>query len=596
MLKHSLILLKTPKRPISNVLLRNLEVNIRKNVSANDPYLHWKNKTRFFSTSSANGEDDSEAGKVVRKVLEEQRTNENIAKNSGNIIDKTKTLLQGDQTKSENPDLIQNSRTLLKVVPRKREKTDFSKPHTDNIFITPSRALNEYSLDFRELTSLTKYTRRSPYPERDDITVYLRGEVEKKAIEKFGSFEALQQHRNRRKVMENIERNTFLSEADIRQAIEDYNKQHEDRTIDSDNSKISEEKPYIFKPQIKDPNLRASIFKIGPGKVILYAVAINGANCLMKLIAWLYTGSHSMFSEFIHSLADCLNQIILAVGLHQSLKQPDTHHPYGWSNFRNVSSLISGVGIFCLGAGLSWYHGILGLLNTQPIDSLFWAIAILGGSFVSEGATLLIAINQIRQSAKAQGIDFSTYVWQGYDPSTNVVLLEDAAAVLGVSLAASCMAITHMTGSHIADAAGSLLIGTLLSGVASFIIYTNSVALVGRSIPTEKKLQITEELEKDRMIRCLHDVKATSMGSSFVRFKAEVDFDGRELTRKYLESIDVEKLTEEVNELKSVEDVEQFLLKHGENIIDTMGSEVDRIEKKLKKKHPEVRHVDLETL
>lgn len=63
-----------------------------------------------------------------------------------------------------------------------------------------------------------------------------------------------------------------------------------------------------------------------------------------------------------------------------------------------------------------------------------------------------------------------------------------------------------------------------------------------------------------------------------------------------MESIDLEKLTQEVNELKNGEDVEKFLLDHGEKIIDTMGSEVDRIEKKLKKKHPEVRHVDLETL
>jgi len=38
-------------------------------------------------------------------------------------------------------------------------------------------------------------------------------------------------------------------------------------------------------------------------------VCSNAANCVMKCIAWLYTGSHSMFSEFIHSLADTANQV-----------------------------------------------------------------------------------------------------------------------------------------------------------------------------------------------------------------------------------------------------------------------------------------------
>lgn len=39
-----------------------------------------------------------------------------------------------------------------------------------------------------------------------------------------------------------------------------------------------------------------------------------------------------------------------------------------------VASLISGVGIFCVGTGLSLYHGITGLINPQPIEDFFWVI------------------------------------------------------------------------------------------------------------------------------------------------------------------------------------------------------------------------------
>ena len=46
------------------------------------------------------------------------------------------------------------------------------------------------------------------------------------------------------------------------------------------------------------------------------------------------------------------------------------------------------------------------------------------------------------------------------------------------------------------------------------------------------------------MIRSIHDVKATDMGGQTVMFKAEVDIDGREITRSYLEKIDIEKLLE----------------------------------------------------
>lgn len=47
----------------------------------------------------------------------------------------------------------------------------------------------------------------------------------------------------------------------------------------------------------------------GSGKVVHTAVIINAANCLFKTVAWLYSGSHSMFAEAVHSLADTLNQV-----------------------------------------------------------------------------------------------------------------------------------------------------------------------------------------------------------------------------------------------------------------------------------------------
>ncbi|KAJ8913041.1 hypothetical protein NQ315_002057 [Exocentrus adspersus] len=49
----------------------------------------------------------------------------------------------------------------------------------------------------------------------------------------------------------------------------------------------------------------------------------------------------------------------------------DSYHPYGYSNMKYVASLISGVGIFCVGTGLSFYHGISGLMHPTPMDDFF---------------------------------------------------------------------------------------------------------------------------------------------------------------------------------------------------------------------------------
>lgn len=121
-----------------------------------------------------------------------------------------------------------------------------------------------------------------------------------------------------------------------------------------------------------------------------------------------------MFAESIHSLADTINQLILAYGIHKSTQTADSDHPYGYANMKYVSSLISGVGIFCVGAGLSFYHGIHGLMHPEPIQDYTWAFACLFGSFVSEGATLMVAANAIRNSAKTAKMSFGRYgEWKG---------------------------------------------------------------------------------------------------------------------------------------------------------------------------------------
>ncbi|KAM0727586.1 Proton-coupled zinc antiporter SLC30A9, mitochondrial [Formica fusca] len=454
---------------------------------------------------------------------------------------------------------------------KKRIRVDKSTSSLERNFITPVRAMSDFLLKPSDLESLPKTKRRSPYELEPPITVYWRKDVEAKALEVWGSREALLKELLKKEVERKIyQQNVFT----VKRRLRDYR-----REIGNKAEIIQEE----------------GLFGRS-GKVVLTAIAINASNFLCKLIAWLYTGSHSMFSECIHSAADTCNQLILAYGIHKSVQNPDSDHPYGYTNMKYVSSLISGVGIFCVGTGLSFYHGIHGLLFPAPLDSFFWAYFVLGGSLLSEGATLMIALHSIKRGAEERKESFKQFVLEGQDPSVNVVLMEDFAAVLGVIVAAGCMGLTSYLENSMFDAFGSLLVGGLLGGVASFIIYSNVAALIGRSISQENLDKINAELEADIMVRAIHDVKGIDMGNHLVRYKAELDFDGRELTRSYLDKHDLITMLEEVKSMHNIEELEAFLLKHGENIVDMLGGEIDRIELKLKKNHPEIRHCDLEIL
>uniref|UniRef100_A0AAR2KUT1 Proton-coupled zinc antiporter SLC30A9, mitochondrial n=1 Tax=Pygocentrus nattereri TaxID=42514 RepID=A0AAR2KUT1_PYGNA len=448
----------------------------------------------------------------------------------------TELAATGDtsEPKAQSLKKAESIQVKVRAVLKKRE---YGTRYTQNNFITAVRAMNEFCLKPSDLEQLRKIRRRSPHDDTEAFTVFLRSDVEAKALDVWGSMEALARER---KLRSEVERQYQESMWTLQLLIE---------------------------LQLPRSGKRATFLQ-GPGKVVMVAICINGLNFFFKLLAWVYTGSASMFSEAIHSLADTCNQALLALGISQSVRNPDAVHPYGFSNMRYIASLISGVGIFMMGAGLSWYHGIMGLLHPQPMESLLWAYCILAGSLVSEGGNVM----------------------QSRDPSTNVVLLEDAAAVLGVMLAAGCMGLTSLTGNPYYDSLGSLGVGTLLGTVSAFLIYTNTEALLGRSIRAEHVQKLTEFLESDPAVRAIHDVKATDMGLSTVRFKAEVDFDGRVVTRSYLEKQDIDQILHDIQQVKTPEELESFMLKHGENIIDTLGAEVDRLEKD-KRKHlnPEVK-------
>ncbi|XP_050730739.1 zinc transporter 9-like isoform X3 [Eriocheir sinensis] len=489
---------------------------------------------------------------------------------------------------------------VIKVMPRKKERLRFdsSHPSLERNFITAVRAMAEFLLKPSDLENLRKTKRRSPFENEPPITVYWRKDVEAKAVTVWGSEEALENERKKRE--KEIRRYQQMDVFHVKRAVKKF---------------------YILRNVIRSLRQRADIFNIkrllrehrrdqrtspepqranqgldSSGKVVWAAVVINGANLVMKLGAWAFTGSHSLFAEALHSFADVTNQLILAYGIHKSKQSADVVHPYGYTTMRYVSSLISGAMIFCVGSGLSIQHGIQGLMEPSEVVPLYWAFYILGGSLITEGGTLLMAVHAIRKGAQHQQMSFMEYVLRGQDPSVNVVLLEDMAAVVGVGVAMGCMGLTSLLGSHIPDAIGSCLIGGILACVSGFIIYTNSAALVGKSIPQHRLEKINEELEGDVLIRAIYDVKGIDMGTGLVRYKAEVDFDGRELTRGYLDQQDLEALLKEMQNLKTIEEVEAFLLKHGENIVDSLGEQVDRIETILKKSHPEIRHCDLEIL
>ncbi|XP_027126767.1 metal tolerance protein C4-like isoform X1 [Coffea arabica] len=317
----------------------------------------------------------------------------------------------------------------------------------------------------------------------------------------------------------------------------------------------------------------------------------------LKFGVWFATSSHVMLAEVVHSIADFLNQALLAYGLSSSKRAPDAIHPYGYSKERFVWSLISAVGIFCLGSGATIVHGIQNLWTSQSPVHIEYAALVIGGSFLIEGASLLVAVSAVRKGAAAEGMKVRDYIWRGHDPTAVAVMTEDGAAVTGLAIAAASLVAVNTTGNPVYDPIGSIIVGNLLGMVAIFLIQRNRHALIGRAIDNNDMERVLQFLKNDTVVDAVYDCKSEVIGPGFFRFKAEIDFNGVVLVQNYLDRAGREDWARQFREAAEQKD-DAALLKimsnYGEEVVTALGSEVDRLEKEIQEIVPGIKHVDIE--
>ncbi|XP_024979467.1 metal tolerance protein C4 isoform X1 [Cynara cardunculus var. scolymus] len=321
----------------------------------------------------------------------------------------------------------------------------------------------------------------------------------------------------------------------------------------------------------------------------------------LKFGVWLFTSSHVMLAEVVHSVADFANQALLLYGLRSSKRAPDALHPYGYSKERFVWSLISAVGIFCLGSGATIVNGVQNLWTSQPPGNIMYAALVIGGSFIIEalvlGASLAVAVHAVRKGAAAEGMKVRDYVWRGHDPTSVAVMTEDGAAVTGLLIAAGSLVAVNLTGNPIYDPIGSIIVGNLLGVVAIFLIQRNRHALIGRAIDDHDMKRVLEFLKNDPVVDSVYDCKSEVIGPGFFRFKAEIDFNGAILVQNYLSRTGPEEWARKFQDAAKEKDETEMLKVmsfYGEEVVTALGSEVDRLEKEIQEIVPGIRHVDIE--
>lgn len=260
----------------------------------------------------------------------------------------------------------------------------------------------------------------------------------------------------------------------------------------------------------------------GSKKVIYAALIANAIIAVVKFIAAAITGSSAMFSEGIHTTVDTGNQLMLLLGLKKAKKPADKLHPFGYGKEIYFWSFVVAIMIFAIGAGISIYEGIHSVMDPHPIENAIVSYGVLGGAMVITGIAWYFAWKEFKRVKGDRG--YFEAVQKGKNPTTFVVLFEDSAALLGLSVAIIGIGLSQWTGMPVFDGIASIVIGIILGTTAAWLAYETKGLLIGESADPHMLKEIEKELSSYKKIKNVNEVLTLHMGPNFILINISVDF------------------------------------------------------------------------
>jgi len=258
-------------------------------------------------------------------------------------------------------------------------------------------------------------------------------------------------------------------------------------------------------------------------KFAIYAAAVgNLAIAASKFVAFFFTGSTALLTEGIHSLVDTGNQGLLMLGLTRAAKPPDPGHPFGHGMELYFWSFVVALMIFALGGAFSIYEGLQKAMHPEPMSRPWINFLVLGVAILFEGASFAIAMREHRRR-NPTGRLLAT-VRRSKDPSLFAVLLEDAAALMGLLFALAGVTAASVLHVPQADGLASIAIGLLLMAVAAFMANETRSLLTGEAAAAEVVADVRHILERDDRVKKVIEVLSLHLGPREILVGVTIDF------------------------------------------------------------------------
>lgn len=261
----------------------------------------------------------------------------------------------------------------------------------------------------------------------------------------------------------------------------------------------------------------------GGTRAVVAALVANLGIAASKLAVFAFTGSASMLSEGIHSIADSGNQVLLLVGGRHAKRDASDEHQFGYGRVRYVYSFIVAIVLFVVGGLFSLVEGVHKVQAPEELHSPLLAFGVLAVAVVLEGFSLRTALREV--SLVRGNRSLWQFVRAARQPELPVIVLEDIGALLGLMFAATGVGIATLTGDPRWDGIGAIAVGALLMVIAVILSLETTSMLVGESALAEDQAAISQSLAAAAVTHRLIHVRTMYVGPDELLVAAKIAVD-----------------------------------------------------------------------
>ncbi len=243
-------------------------------------------------------------------------------------------------------------------------------------------------------------------------------------------------------------------------------------------------------------------------RITRLSVATAAVLTLVKLAAWLASGSIAALASLADSALDIVAALATYIAVRYAASPPDREHRYGHGKGEAFASLLQ-AGLVFASAALVGQEAVRHLISPQPIQSEAWAVAAMA---VSLALTLALTRAQAKVLSKANSVAVS-----GDRAHYLMDIAANAVALVGIGLAA----LVHS--SRVDAAAGLLVAGWLVWGAVQ-VFRDSSGQLLDHELPDDARAEIVSRMISDPSVRGVHQLRTRASGP-YVHIQMHADLD-----------------------------------------------------------------------